>query len=134
MGFFKKYYGNMYDDRGEFEKSTKITVSAGVFKYKNKSYNIDLKEGSVFFKKGIIIDRYYYDYNISNSNPIKKDKKSEPIFNPELYNMMLETKVVRDLNSLVKSNLSELLTPQNIMIVVGGIAVIYYFSTGGKLW
>lgn len=132
---FKTQRALFFDENGDYLGSKTFKRSEKIFKYKKNSYNIDLKYSS--FRNinviPILWDRKDYYYNIGNSNPVLIDKKSEPIINPELYNIMLETKVARDLNDLSRKGLADFLTPRNILIGLIVVGAIIYFASGGSL-
>jgi len=124
-----------FDEKGEYHGSTSFSKYNSTFTYSNGSYNVDFKNSS--YKEESVIPvlwkRRTYFYNLSNSNPIKLDKKAEPPISPRLYDIFLKTKVAQDLNDLSKGGLSQYFTPRNVLIGLGVIAVIYYLSSGGKL-
>lgn len=133
MGIIRIKKAIRFDDNGVFIDIVKIPKQEPYFGKKHKSYNVMDKEASFFKMKGLIIDKIYFLYNINNPNPYKVDKKCEPIMNSDAYNSMLETKVIRDMNKLEKSPISDLLTPRNIIIGLVVIGAIIYFATGGKI-
>lgn len=133
MGLFKIYKAVLFDDKGEEADITKFKRKEGFFTKKKKSYTIDLKNASHFIKRGLLIDRVYYFYPLNNPSPLLLDKKCEPIMNADAFNSLLETKVIREINKLDKTGLSELLTPRNIIIGLIILGAVYYFATGGKI-
>jgi hypothetical protein len=133
MPLIKTYRAWFFDEKGEYLGKKGIPKKNKVFDYNDGKYNVDLenatyKDESVYL--GLWKKRTFF-YNVSNSNPIRLDKKSEPIINPELYKIQLETKLARDLNDLAnKGGLSKFLTPFNILLGVAVIVVIYLLASG----
>src|SRR3989304_2422025 len=125
----------IFDERGEYHGSKGFGKNDKTFKYGKGSYNIDFENSS--YKEDVPIPmlwkRRTYFYNLSNSNPIKLNKKSEPPISPELYNINLETKVARDLNDLSKKGFFSFLSPKIIILIVIAGVVIYYLVSTGKL-
>lgn len=132
----KLYYAKFFDERGEYITDKIFRKYNETFKFKNRRYNIELKEGSYYEVSSIplLLKKRYYFYNLSNSNPIKLDKKGEPIINPNIYNTIIESEEAKKLNNLHKGTLMNFLSePKNIIILVIICAVGYYFLKGGTL-
>ncbi|MFW6129931.1 MAG: hypothetical protein ACOC56_02030 [Atribacterota bacterium] len=132
MGLVTLYFAKMYDEKGKHIKDIHFDNFKNTFKFKNRSYNIRRKEGSYFFKKGILIDKVFYQYNISNTEPFILEKKpTHTNISPEDYNTMLESKITKDLNNLAKrSDLMALLQPKYIIGAIVVLGIIYFASTG----
>lgn len=128
----KNYWAYFYNDRGEYVGRKSFSQKERTFKYGNRSYNIILKEGTETKFDYFLWERRIYYYNINNPNPIKMDKKAEPILDAEVYNQFLETKVIKDLND-ISSGLGQYLTPRNIIIGIIIIGVLIYVGTGHSL-
>lgn len=138
MGLFRtKHIAILFDDKGEYVDDVSFKRNEDVFTYgkgkDNRKYNIVLDNCTIFERHGYLRNKRYYFYNINNPMPFILNKKTEPYFNSKLYNIMLETKVARDLNNLVKGVWSELFTARNVIIAIIIIGVIVYFTTGGKI-
>lgn len=133
MGFIKVFRGMLFNDKGEFLDKVNFKKRDDTFKKKNKSYNV-IWGASSFILKGYIVDRKYYFYNVNNPNPVQIDKKAEPIINSDIYNSLLETKVIREMNKLDQKGLGEFLTPKNVIFGLVILGVIYYLASGNKLW
>lgn len=134
MGLFgKKRYALFYDDKGEFLGRAKYKKWDSLIKVGKRRYNIIKEKATITKIKGLFFDKEYTHYNYNNPNPMLLDKKQEPIYNAELYNIQLDTKVMRDLNNLAKKSLAELLTPINILIGLIVIGVIIYLATGHSI-
>lgn len=127
----KLYYAKIFDEKGQFIKNQRFAPYNNVFSYKNKSYNIILKDISYFDIKGILWTNRYYFYNLSNPNPLILDKKCEPVLSPELYNIMLETTTAQKLNDLSKSKFK---LDFKIILLIGAIIVGGYLLLTGKLF
>lgn len=125
----KIYRALFFDERGKFLKSKKFNPLKQLIQFKDKTYNIDLKNASYIEEKNFFNTRYTYFYNISNPNPLILDKKADAILNPELYNVMIETRVTQKLNDLYKSSLSDWLTPRNILIFLIVAGILYWLIT-----
>lgn len=134
MGMFNRYYACLNDERGEFIKFIKFNMFDTTFKYKSRCYNVLKNKSSCLKIKGLLFNNFYYFYTINNSNPFVFDDKQEPILNSEIYNALLETKVINDINEISKDNfLLKLLNPKNIIIGLIILAVIIYFANGGTI-
>jgi len=130
----KKYYALIFDKKGNYLKKIKINRKDSTFKYGNKRYNIILNDVSWFKRKTILFNHYYYFYNINNPMPLNILSNIEPVMDSELYNIMLDTKVAKDLNNLPFSfNMDMLKNPKIIFIIIIIVIAIIYFSTGGQL-
>lgn len=130
----KLYYALFFDDNGEFIKRIKFKRKDRVFTYERKKYNVEIQNATFYPKRFLIFFKsYFYFYNINNPSPLSFEKVVEPVINPELYNIMLETKVARDLNDLHKDFLGKLLTPRNIFIGIILVIAIIYFAQGGSI-
>ena len=133
MGFIKLFYGVLFDDNGDEFGKKRFKRKEEYFTKNKKSYIIDVKNASYFKKEGFILDKKYFFYNKNNPSPLRLDKKCEPILNSDSFNSLLETKVIREMNKLDKGTFGDLFTFRNILIVLGVLGVIYYFSTGGTI-
>lgn len=121
-----------YDESGVFHGSVNFGKADTYFTYSDGAYIVDIKNSSSKASNVIpgIWKRRTYTYNIDNPFPFRFDKKGEPIINPKLLKIHLETKVAQDLNDLPKKGfLSKLLTPRNIAIALALVVVIWYVST-----
>lgn len=128
-----KRYGVLYDNRGEELKKIRFKANDTTFKYKERQFNIEENKLSVFKIKGLLFDYYYYFYNIDCPSGFLFDKRKSVIIDSETYNIMLETKLAKQLNDLSKFNLSDYITFTNIVIVCAVIGVIWYFASGGTI-
>lgn len=129
----KRYWAWFYDDRGEFIGKSRFSKYDSKFKFKNKQFNVIRDKATEVKLDYVLWEKRVYQYNINNPNPFILDKKHEPIINSEVYNIHLETKIIKDLNDLSKSGLSALLTPRNIIIALILIGIITYVATGHKI-
>ena len=124
-----------YDDKGEEIGKKSFSKTDKTFKYKGRSYNNYHDEATFTTIKRWYWDIELYHYNINNPNPMVINKKVEPILDSETYNVMLETKVIRDLNNVGAKGLLANITPLQIIIGVVILVVVYLFATGqgGKI-
>ena len=93
---------------------------------------LDRKKVFPFKIKGVFFDRRYFHYTVKNPNPILMDKKSFPIVDAEQLTIILETKVLKDLNALGNNWLSQIKI-QHVLIGLGVLVALYYFLSGGTL-
>ncbi len=133
MGLFKIYYGKIWDENGEYITRKWFPKHSDTFKYKDRPFNVNLKKGSYDDETGILFDKRNYYYNISCSDPLRLDKKVEPIMHPESYNAMLETKVVKRINDINKTGIIEKLNFKVIIAVLVVLALGYLALTGNLL-
>lgn len=137
MAVIKTKEAWFFDEKGDWHGKKHFSKHSKTITYGKGSYNIDFKRMS--YKRVVMLpglwEKRVYFYNTSNSNPILIDKKSEPIMSPELYDIQLKTKVARELNDLANEGLlSKILTPKNIAIGIVLIVVIWFISSGQKLF
>jgi len=131
--FGKTRLACFYDDKGEYLGKIKFSKWDNLIKTKKRTYNVIREKATITKIKGFFKDKEYTHYNVNNPNPILLDKTTRPILDAEVYNVQLETKVMRDLNNLSKKSLSDLLTPATIIIIVIVIGVSIYLLTGNSL-
>lgn len=131
--FLKLKKAKMFDDKGEFVENVLFSAKETTFKYRKGSYVIDLNCPSYFDDTNYLWDTRYFFYNIGNPSPKILSKKEQPIINADVFNVIMETDIMRKLNELSKDGLQKYLTFRNIIIVVGGILVYYYISTNGGI-
>lgn len=132
MGFFRLFFGQFWDEKGEFLKNVRFNKNNKTFSFSSKAYNIKLKDGSYFDKNGFLWDNRYYIYNKSCPDPILMDKKVQPQIDPEDYNTILETNHLKKLNDIGKENfLTNLLKdPKSLIIVAIFVVGLYLLLTG----
>jgi len=127
----KLYYSKFFDEKGQFIKNQRFAPYSKVFSFKDKSYNVDLRDASYFDSKGILWTNRYFMYNLSNPDPLILNKKMEPIISPEIYNIMLETKTAQKLNDLSKPRFN---LNFKTLIIIGVVIVAGYLLATGKLF
>lgn len=132
MAFFKLHFAVFFNENGEYITTKYISKTKKKFNYKNKTYNIRRKEASYFERKGIIYDRRYYFYNIGNPDPFKLTKPKKIILDPEQYNTILKTKVMKDLNT-VKNPILQKLDTKTVIFIIAGIGIIGYIIYNGGI-
>ena len=110
-----------------------IDIKKGYFHYKDYCYNINLEDVIIIKTTNLLSfifgSKYYIMYNIHNPDPLTmKDCNMIPKYiSSSVYNSFIKTNVIRQTNNLSNNNFSELLTPQNILIVlVVGVVVLYF--------
>lgn len=130
MGLLELYYGDIYNERGEFMKTVWFPKNQDEFKYGNKAFHIDRENPSFKKRKGLLINKRFYYYNISCSDPLILNKKVEPQINPEIYNTLLESKVAKQLNDSNKDGLFKNLNPKTAFIGIAVIIGIILYLTG----
>jgi hypothetical protein len=124
----KKRIAVFYDDKGEYLGKKGFSKWDSLIKTKTKTYNVLKDKASITKIKSIWRDKEYTHYNVNNPNPFLFDKKGEPILDAEVYNVQLETKVMRDLNNLSKEGFK--ITPLMIIIGVVVVGIAIYLLTG----
>lgn len=130
MGFVKLYFAIFFDENGEYLTTKYFDKTAKKFEYKDKSYNINRKEGSYFEKKGLLYDKRYYFYNIDSSDPFKLKKPAKIQIDPELYNTILKTKVTKDLNT-VSADITDYINAKTIPFILIALGIAGYIIFGG---
>lgn len=133
MGLWTTYKAVFYDDKGEQIKVVKFNPRKDNFKISNmnKSFLVDLKNGSKFVKTGWVKDIRYYFYPIKSPHPLSfSNKSSKLILDSDMFNTQLESKVARDLNRLSDNTLTDLLTTKNIIIGSIVLFAVYLLATG----
>jgi hypothetical protein len=125
----KLFFANFFDEKGDFIKRIHIDQFQPIFNFRKKAYNV-IKEASYIDLGGILWDKRFYFYKIDNTNPIKFDKKVEPILEPELYNILLETETAKKLNdSHKKFNIDF----KMILIILAVLGIGYYIIKNGGI-
>lgn len=135
MALFNTYAGWFFNEKGEYDGIKGLSKNNKDLIYKKGRYFINLSASYIEWTViPFLWKKIRYFYNVNNSHPITLDKRAEPPISPELFDVMMETKLARDLNNLSKSGLGELLTPRNIIIAIVVVGIIIYLATGGSLW
>lgn len=131
----KQYFGKFFDNKGEFLGNGKFKKYDTNFKFKQKRFNVEMQNGSYYEVTTIplILKKRYYFYNIDSPNPIKLDKKAEPILNSDLYNSIIESEEAKKLNNIGRKSIMDFLEPKYIIAILVIIAVGVYFLRGGSL-
>lgn len=131
-----KNYAWIIDDKGE--PMDFLNIGKGdTFNYKHGkktgTYNILIKEATMIKANTPFAKRRIFFYNVNNPNPLKLDKKLQPLLTPEQYKIQLETHILSELNNLANDGIGKYLTFKNILIALIVIAVIIYVATGHSL-
>lgn len=132
LNLFKITYAKIWDEKGEFLKNVKIKPKKKLFNYDDKSFNIKLKDASYYNDNKLFYNRRFYQYNVDCPDPIKINKKVEPLINSDDYNTMLETKQLKKLNELEKKGLFGNLDFKTIL-AIGAVIVVGYLILTGNL-
>lgn len=124
-----KYRAIIYNNRGEQLAIIPINRNEKSFKWKNRRFLLDFNHDTSFNRKNIFSKFKYFIYNINHSSPISFKDIKNPKFDTEALNLLLETKVLVDLNT-PKNKIPDWLNFKTLMIiaVIGGIA---YYLIGG---
>ena len=130
--FGNREYAIIYGENGEHITTIKINKKKTEFEFREQTYITDRKNVKPFVKNGFLTDKKYYNYNIDNPFPILMDKKNESLINPKQLNIMLETKVLQDLNKIDKGFFGNI-KPIHIIIGIVVIIILYYLATGGSI-
>lgn len=156
MALFTQTRALFYDEKGMFHGRKMFSKHDKTFRYGNKAYNVDLKNGSEYEYRVIplLLKRRDFTYNIAYSNPYdlrqftkqelqelldqaKKNSKEidtnliVPPITPELYDINLETKVATELNDLSKGKFK--LNWKIALIGIVALIIIWYFASGHTL-
>lgn len=132
--FFK---ANFHDDKGEHIGSKYFDPRKETFDYLNETYNYSTATYSFQTEKRfwLIFKRRTYYYTKGIPDPIdftRGENRGKTVpFDAQKYSIMLKTKVAKDLNTPKENPLMALLTPRNIIIVVGAFFVIRWLMNGG---
>lgn len=119
-------------DSGEQIKVLRIPKHENKFKWKTRQYVVMRKEVKPIIIKKLFFKHKYYYYNVNNPYPLNMGKKAEPLVNTEIFNALMETKVLIDLNK-IKKGLFDGLDFKMVLIGLVVIGVIIYFARGGSL-
>lgn len=128
----KKYYAIIYNTNGEQIGLYKLKRDMKNFTFNDKTYIVDFNHDTSFTRSSFWKKHKYFYYNVNNTSPISFSDITNPKFDTELLNIMLNTKVAKDLNNL-SNPLSALLTPKNILIGLAVIGALIYFGNGGTI-
>lgn len=121
-----------YDDNGKFLDKKKVKRKDTIVEWNDETYNISIGEGSITEIECLWFNKEYYHYVRGNPNPLKLNKKCEPIINARLYNIQLNTHLAEELNNL-SNDWKKLITPRNIIIFLVIVGIIVYLFMGGKI-
>lgn len=125
-----KRIGAFYDDKGEYIGKKGFSKTDKSFDFAQGSFNVVPEKVTYTEVKRWYWDVHIYHYNINNPNPFNFSKKVEPIMDAELYNIMLKTKIARDLNDLAKGNRWDWLNFKTIAIAAVIIGILYALFQG----
>lgn len=131
-----KYFALIYFNNNTFDV-VRLNKGDNSFNHKKRTFYVQFKDVILHYKTGIFSNKYYLTYYYDNPIPLKLDEgvltplKYSNLKSDELF-VMMETKVIQNTNDLSKKDLSDLLTPKNIIIglLVVGVG-LYFISTGG---
>lgn len=138
MGLFRKYIAEMWDTNGQHIKNVSFKKSDKKFKFRNGAYNIKLNDGSYSDRKGLLLDKRFYKYNVTYPDPLQmcnifenQQGRVSVKINPEDYNTLLETSQLKKINQADRMSLNDLLDPKYLIIAGAVIGGIYLILTGG---
>lgn len=131
----KLFYAKFFDSRGDFIGNKKFNKFDTHFSFKKRRYNIEMQKGSYYETTSIpfLLYKRFYIYNLADSNPIKLDKKSEPIIEPDIYNTIIESEEAKKLNNLHNKGLLSKLDFKTVLLLLGIMAIAIYFLRGGTI-
>lgn len=132
----RREYGDIRNDDGQVVKRVRIKNDENTFKYDDREYIVNRKDGERFTIKGVFIHKTYYFYNINNPQPLKFNKTTkiwEPILDASVFKTLMENKVIIDLNTPPSNSLFKNLKPSHILLGLIVIGVLIYLAKGGKL-
>jgi len=125
-------YGKIWDNNGELIRNKKFNKNKKSFQVEDKTYNIDTQNGSYFDDNKFFYNRRFYQYNVDTPDPIKMNKKIEPLINATDYNTLIETKHLQKLNDVNKKGLFGNLDFKTIL-AIGAVIVAGYLMLTGNL-
>lgn len=132
MGFFEVRKAEFYDDRGEFLNTKWFSKHKPTFKFQEKTFINDTKNPSFKLAKGLLYNTKFYHYNINNPKPLVLNHKVEAgEITSEQLNIIIETDVLKKLNSVNSGFLANLDFKTIAIIAVVCIAGYYIFKNGG---
>lgn len=137
---FSRFVACFVDAKGEYvgKKVFRRTLgslghSDKIFNYDGGTYNILPSRASrleLSFTTHIFFDNYIYVYKVGNPDPISfKLGSFAPIMDADIYKERLESKLVKDLNSVAKGGFD--INWRYVLIVIAIFGVVYYFMNGG---
>lgn len=130
--FFDK--SGVYVGKKIFKFSSRWGIRKKTFTFKDGEYNIKPDISRAYYTTfPYLFDTIIYIYNVEHSDPLEVKTAMLPKMTPQQYNIMLESKILRDLNKVRQGGLAALLTTRNIIIILLIIGAIIYFSMGGTL-
>lgn len=127
-----KYRAIIYNNNGEQIAVIKLNRKENRFRWNNKSYNVDYNHKSFFMRKTFFKKYKYFFYTTESADQLDLSISEKIQFNSELYDIMLETKVAKDLNNLNNNWLKNLdfKTVAIAVIIIAGL--LYFVSNGGS--
>ena len=121
---------NMYDDTVD---TVKIKRNKSSFEYDNGTYNVSRNKAYRDTIKGLTKTTHRYFYYIGNPNPLgfyKDSRTIEPLMDSELYNKLLESEVLKKLNT-VNMNWFKDIKLGHVVVGLAVVAAIIYVLTQG---
>lgn len=134
----KKEHAIIFNDDGTQNKIINFSKKDKSFNYLDGEYLIIRKENNYtkFVSTRLFILRredVYYEYTLGNPTPREKTDNIQPKFHAEYFDVMLKTKILKDLNRIDKSFLQNLNWRTILIIGVVLVAVYYVIKNGGLI-
>jgi len=131
-----KYRAIIYEDNGDQIAIVPIKRHDKKFNWNGRSYITDFEVGTGAKIKSVFSKYKYFYYNVNNPFPMCFNKENNnietPAFDTESLDIMLETKVIKDLNNVNKKLFANL-DMKTVLIILGIIVAGIYFLKGGTL-
>lgn len=130
----RKYRASMFDKNGNHLHTVVFSPTDHTFNYRDGTYNVIVDKGAHTRRQTLFHVYHDFFYVVGNPNPLKVDGSGfSPVIDARAYKVILDSKIIRELNDLSDNWLAKLFTPRNIIIALVLIAAGYYFFSGGKL-
>ena len=113
----KKYRAIIFNNNGEQIATLPIKRDVKTFTWNKKTYITDFENNTYFKRNNFFKTFKYFFYNINEPKPINLNGLGNTKFDTELFNTLLETKVVNDLNSF-SDDMNGYIEKPNIVSVV----------------
>jgi len=123
------YNGNIEPRIVTIDKNKKTFRSMG------RQYNFKFEDVMFLKTTGFFKTYYYVFYSLDNPDPLYliENQVKPSILSSVDYDSILESKVIEKANSHTQTDLSQYLTPKNILIGLAVVGVLIYLVSGGSV-
>lgn len=132
-----KYKAIIYNNKGEQIAVVSIKRNEKNFSWDGRTYITNFECTTFFKDRRLFSTHKYFLYNINNPFPLEFNTENEnnsiytPDFDTEQLNIMLETKVIKDLNNVNKKLFGNIDIRTLMIIAVIIIGGYYLIKNGG---